>query len=55
MFLDNIEKERKNNNNNLGKTVLQLQSQIGKKIGNFVHKMSMTKSSKNKNKNKQKI
>ena len=53
MFLDNIKLKIENNNKNLGKTVLQLWSQIGKKKkANSVYKMTLKKIKKTKKKNK---
>ena len=43
MFLDNIRLRIENNNKNLGKTVLQLWSQIGQKMANSVSKMTLKK------------
>ena len=40
-FLDNIKQRIENNNSNLGKTVLQLRSQIGQKMTNSVYKMTL--------------
>ena len=41
MFLDNIKLRIENNNAYLGKTVLQLWSQIGQKMAKLVHQMSL--------------
>ena len=43
MFLDIIKLRIGNNNYNLGKTVLQLWSQIGQKVANSVYKMTLKK------------
>ena len=43
MFLENIKLRIENNNKNLGKTVLQLWSQIGQKMANSVSKMTLKK------------
>ena len=43
MFLDNIKLRIENNNLNLVKTVLQLWSQIGQKVANFVYKVTLKK------------
>jgi hypothetical protein len=51
MFLDNIKLRVKNNNQNLGKTILQLWSQIGQKVANSVYKVTLKKKFK-KQKNK---
>ena len=51
MFLDNIELRKENKNLSLGKTVLQLQSQIGEKIVELVHKMTLKKKFKKERKN----
>ena len=56
MFLDIIKLRIGNNNYNLGKTFLQLWSQIGQKVANSVYKMTLKKKvQKTKNKKKQKI
>ena len=47
MFLDHIQLRIENNNSYLGKTVLQLLSQIGQKIVKLVQKMTLKKCSKN--------
>ena len=43
MFLDNTKLRIENNNYNLGKTVLQLWSQIGQTVAYFVYKMTLKK------------
>ena len=43
MFLDDIRLRMENNNKNLGKTGLQLWSQIGQKVANSVSKMTLKK------------
>ena len=43
MFLYNIKLRIENNNSNLQKTVLQLWSQIGQKVANYVYKMTLKK------------
>ena len=43
MLLDNIRLRIENNNKNLGKTVLQLRSQIGQKMVNSISKMTLKK------------
>ena len=48
MCLDNIDQRIENNKQNLGKTVWQLQSQIGRAMANSVHTMTLKKSSKTK-------
>ena len=52
MFLDNIKLRIENNNLNLGKTVLQLWSQIGQKVAKSVYKITLKKKFKNKTKQK---
>ena len=49
MFLDNIKQRIENTNFNLEKNWQQLWSQIGQKMINVVHKMSLQKKFKNKN------
>ena len=56
MFLNNIRLRIANNNKNLGKTVLQLWSQIGQKVANSVSKMILkNKFKKQKTKKAEKI
>ena len=43
MFIDNIKLRIEYNNLNLGKTVLQLGSQIDQKVTNFVYKITLKK------------
>ena len=54
MFLDNIKLTIENNNKNLGKTVLQLWSQIGQTVNNSVYKMTLKNKFKKKKKTKKK-
>ena len=54
MFLDNIKLRIENNNQNLGKTDLQLWSQIDQKINYFVNKMTLKKNSKKETKKERK-
>ena len=46
MFLDNIKLRIETNNGNLGETVLQLESQIGQKVAQLAHKMTLKKKEK---------
>ena len=46
MFLDNIRLRIENTNKNLGKTVLQLWSQIGQKMAKSASKMTLKKTFK---------
>ena len=54
MFLDNIKLRIENNDWSLGKTVLQLLSQIGQKVANSVLKVTLKKIQKTE-KNNEKI
>ena len=51
MFLDNIELRIENKKSSLGKTVLQLWSQIFAKMAKLVHKMTLKKKFKKERKN----
>ena len=54
MFLDNNNLRIAISKLSLGKTVLQLQSQIGQRMADLVHKMTLKKKLKKPNKQKQK-